>query len=188
MTFFMPISNSTRKTPISEMENNMVSNKRLKTLCLFAASATILLVAGCHPTSESDTATSSAEINESHTLFHTQEVAGARAECTLYSNAFDGPTLTSLGTRTLDLILEDSHSCNPLIVYMAVPEMDKNAEERRLAVGRYLEDRGGLKSEQIEFRAGSNPATYSPAAVGVNNYAKTDTASDNPSATIGASH
>ncbi len=58
----------------------MASCKRLKTLCLFAASATVLLAAGCsQPASENDTATSKAEISEFQTIAHTQEAAGARA-------------------------------------------------------------------------------------------------------------
>ncbi|HEX4055823.1 MAG TPA: hypothetical protein VHX86_16285 [Tepidisphaeraceae bacterium] len=162
----------------------MVSTKRLKALCLFAASTTVLLAAGCQqPTSENDTATSKAEISEFQTVAHTQEISGARAECTLYADQFDGPTLSSLGTNTLDLILADSHSCNPLVVYMDLPDNDPYAEDRRLAVGRYLEDRGGLKSEQIEFHSGGNPAINSPAVVGITNYQKTDTATDNTAAT-----
>lgn len=167
----------------------MVSSKRLKALCLFAASTTVLLAAGCQqPTSESDTATSKAEISEFQTLAHTQEASGARAECTLYPDQFDGPTLNTLGTNTLDLILADSHSCNPLVIYMDLPDNDPCAQDRRLAVGRYLEDRGGLKSEQIEFRPGGNPAVNSPAYVGITNYQKTDTAADNAASTSATGH
>ncbi len=68
---------------------------------------------------------------------------------------------------------------------MAVPDNDQYSQDRRLAVEHYLEDRGGLKSEQIEFRSGSNPATNSPAVVGITNYPKTDTAGDNATSMTG---
>jgi hypothetical protein len=165
----------------------MVTTKRLYTLCLLAASTTVLFAAGCdsQPPSESDTAHSKAEITETAQLEQTQEVSGARFECTLYSDHFDGPTLSSLGTTALDEILADSHSTNPLVIYMDVPADDKYAQDRRLAVGRYLEDRGGLKPEQIEFRPGPNPATNSPAAVQLSNYGKTNTDSGGSTSVTG---
>jgi len=183
MMNFMETLNRTYKTPIPEMEIPMVTTKRLYTLCLLAASTTVLFAVGCssEPPSENDTAHSKAEITETQQLEQTQEVSGARYECTLYPDQFDGATLSSLGTTALDEILADSHSTNPLVIYMAVPADDKYAQDRRLAVGRYLEDRGGLKPEQIEFRAGSNPAVTSPVVVQLNNYGKsnTDTAAAN---------
>jgi hypothetical protein len=153
--------------------------KNLKATCFVAAAGTILVTAGCQnqQTTESDTQHSQAEISETETLEHTQMAAGYRAECTLYASHFDGAGLSSLGTHALDLALADSHSCNPLVVYLAVPD-DNYAQDRRLAVGRYLEDRGGLKPEQIEFQSGPNPATYSPVQDQLTNYQKTDTASD----------
>jgi hypothetical protein len=153
--------------------------KHIKATCFVAATATILVTAGCQnqQTSETDTQHSQAEISETETLEHTQMAAGYRAESTLYSNDFDGAGLSSLGTHALDLALADSHSCNPLVVYMAVPD-DNYAQDRRLAVGRYLEDRGGLKPEQIEFQAGPNPGTLSPVQDQLTNYQKTDTAGD----------
>jgi hypothetical protein len=174
---FMETLNKDHKTPIPEMEILMVTTKRLYTLCLLAASTTVLFAAGCgsQPASESDTAHSKAEITETAQLEQTQEVSGARFECTLYPDHFDGPTLSSLGTTALDEILADSHSTNPLVVYMDVPADDKYAQDRRLAVGRYLEDRGGLKPEQIEFRPGANPAIDSPATVQLTNYGKSNT-------------
>ncbi len=150
--------------------------KHLKATCFLAAASTILLATGCTQ-SENDAAHSQAEITETNRLMHTQEVSGARAECTFYADQFDGPTLSTLGTSTLDLALADSHSCNPLVIYMAVPE-DQYAQDRRLAIGRYLEDRGGLKAEQIEFRSGPNPDTYHPVDVQLGYYSKTDTAAD----------
>jgi hypothetical protein len=153
--------------------------KHLKTTCFVAAATTILVATGCSDTqqSENDAAHSQAEISETEHLEHTQTAAGYRAEGTLYPDYFDGPTLSSLGTTALDLTLDDSHSCNPLVLYLDIPE-DSYAQDRRLAIGRYLEDRGGLKPEQIEFRSGVNPAAFHPVDVQLGYYAKTDTASD----------
>ena len=154
----------------------MVILKHLKATCFLAAASTILLATGCN--TEMDTTHSQVEIAETSHLTHTQEASGARAECTLYPDQFDGPTLSTLGTNSLDLMLADSHTCNPLVIYMAVPE-DQYAQDRRLAIGRYLEDRGGLKAEQIEFRSGPNPDTFHAVDTQLGYYPKTDTALDN---------
>ena len=159
--------------------------KYIKTTCFVTAASTILIATGCQSDNtlqkqESDTAHSQNEISETARLEHTQMAAGARAECTLYPCHFDGPTLSSLGTTQLDLILDDSHSCNPLVVYLAVPE-DSLAQDRRLAIGRYLEDRGGLKAEQIEFHDGPNPETYNAVDLQLGYLVKTDTALDGDS-------
>jgi hypothetical protein len=187
MMNFMESLNYNHKTPIPEMEKPMVTTKRLYTLCLLAASTTVLFAAGCNsgPPSESDTAHSKAEITETQQLEQTQEVSGARAECTLYPDQFDGPTLSSLGTTALDEILTDSHSTNPLVVYLDLPADDKYAQDRQAAVSRYLQDRGGLKPEQIEFHPGASPAVYSPAAGQLNDYGKTDTGTGSSSSSTG---
>jgi len=155
--------------------------KHLKTTCFLAAASTILLATGCQTNdtqqAENDAAHSQAEITDTSRLEHTQMAAGQRAECTLYADHFDGPALSSLGTNALDLVLADTHSCNPLIVYLAVPE-NSYAQDRRLAIGRYLEDRGGLKPEQIEFRSGPNPETYHAVDQQLGYYSKTDTSTD----------
>jgi hypothetical protein len=175
------------------MENTMMILKHLKTTCFLAAASTILFATGCQSDTqqaENDASHSQAEITETARLEHTQMAAGARAECTLYADHFDGPTLSSLGSNELDMILADTHSCNPLVIYLAIPE-DNYAQDRRLAIGRYLEDRGGLKPEQIEFRSGPNPDTYNSAAVQLGAYAKTDTSTDTGGASsmsAGAGH
>jgi hypothetical protein len=61
-----------------------------------------------------------------------------------------------------------------MLVYLAIPD-DGVAQERREAIDRYLQDRGGLKSEQIKFENGCNPETLSPADENLKNYDKTDT-------------
>ena len=150
--------------------------KHLNAMCLITAS-TIFLAAGCQsatPPQESDTATSKVEVTETERLEQTQAAAGQRAERTLYVDDFDGATLSTLGTSALDLILEDSHSCNPLVLYV---EPSQDTPDRRLAIGRYLSDRGGLKPEQIVINSGTNPETNHPAAPDLDNYIKTDTGS-----------
>lgn len=155
----------------------MVTTKRLNKLCVLAASTIVLFAVGCdsQPPSENDTAHSKAEITETTQLEQTQEVAGARAECTLYPDQFDGATLSSLGTTALDEILADSHSTNPLVIYMDLPSDDKYTQDRQQAVKRYLEDRGGLKAVQVEFHNGANPTITTPVAVQLGNYGKTNT-------------
>jgi hypothetical protein len=187
MINFMKTLNNTHKTPIPEMEIPMATTKRLTTLCLLAASTTVLFAVGCNtnPPSENDTAHSKAEITETEQLEQTQEISGARYECTMYPDHFDGPGLSSLGTTDLDHVLADSHSTNPLVVYLDLPADDKYAQDRRSAVGRYLQDRGGLKPEQIEFHNGPNPAINSPAAIQLENYGKTNTDSGGGAAAAG---
>jgi hypothetical protein len=160
----------------------MLKMKHLNAICLAAATATILFAAGCHG---DDDKMDRARVDR---LEHTQEAAGARTEATLYPQHFDGDQLTSLGAEELDLMLADSHSTNPLVVYIDVPE-DDHSEARRMAVGKYLEAHGNLTAEQIEFRSGANPATYAPAGIQLSNYGKTDTSdAGGSSAAAGTSH
>jgi hypothetical protein len=164
------------------MEIEMVILKHLKTACFLAAASTILLATGCQSDTsiqaqETDASHSQAEVSETQRLENTQAAAGARADCTLYADHFDGGTLSSLGTNSLDMVLADTHSCNPLVIYLAVPE-DSLSEDRRQAIGHYLEDRGGLKPEQIEFRAGPNPAAFHPVDTQLTAIPKTDTSTD----------
>jgi len=147
--------------------------KHLNAMCLITAS-TICLAAGCQSSNkpETDASNSKVEVTETARLENTQAAAGQRAECTLYTDDFDGATLSSLGTTALDQILADSHSCNPLVIYI---DSTEDTPDRRQAVGRYLSDRGGLKAEQVEFHTGTNPATSHLAAEDLANYGKTDT-------------
>jgi hypothetical protein len=162
-------SNIRQKMPILQTEKLMF--KKLNALCLITAS-TICVAAGCQSGQkpETDASNSKAEITETEHLANTQAAAGARAECTLYTEDFDGPTLSTLGTSALDAILADSHSCNPLVLYI---EASEDTPDRRQATARYLADRGGLKSDQIEFHSGTNPATNHLSFPDLHNYAKT---------------
>jgi hypothetical protein len=160
--------------------------KHLKTKSFVAAAAAVLLVSGCSSNSKPDyqDPPPNPDAVRTERLENTQMNSGARYESTLYIDHFDGPGLSSLGTERLDMLLADSHSCNPLVIYLDIPD-DDSAQPRRDAVGRYLQDKGGLKPEQIVFRSGANPAIDHPAAPDITNYSKTDTGTDSGGTTSG---
>jgi hypothetical protein len=160
----------------------MFNSKRISGLALIVGGGIVLFASGCNSASQAsydhaDKFAPEGQVRDTQRLSETQMAAGARADDTLYPQHFDGAGLSSLGTAKLDLVLEDSHSCNPLTVYLAIPN-DENLAVRRRAVGDYLIKHGGLKPEQLAFEIGSDPSTYLPATVNVANYSKTDTASD----------
>jgi hypothetical protein len=117
------------------------------------------------------------ERQEQTQLLHNQAAAGAYADSTLYADHFDAAGLSSLGKAKLDLMLSDSHAKTPLAVYLEIPN-DSQAAARQVAVSHYLMDKGGLKSSQILITLGVNPDNTNPAADGMANYSKTDTAGD----------
>jgi hypothetical protein len=150
-----------------EIDMNMKNAKTLAGLGLMLS-----LLGGCHhddappkPEAKLNHAEDILPMDENRSEFRimaAQTAAGNRADPTLYSAHFDGPMLTSLGTTKLDSMLHDAHSCDPLVVYLAVPD-DQFTLERRKSISNYLMDRGGLKAEQIRFEQGPAPDTYSPA-------------------------
>jgi hypothetical protein len=168
----------------------MNMNKRLKSIAVIAAGTMVLLTAGCkNGMTEQQTHLHNffppdSQQRQTPRIMETQMAAGARADGTLYPQHFDGAALSSLGTAKLDLMLRDSHACNPLVVYLAVPN-DTLPSERRQTVSTYLANRGGLKADQIVFKDGPNPSTYNPSAPNLKNYDKTDTGSDETSASSG---
>jgi len=154
-----------------------MNSKRHATF-LMAVGTVVLMTTGCQkdstPVNHAEDFATEVEVRETTHLEQTQKAAGARDDATLFPQHFDGPGLSSLGTTKLDMMLADSHSANPMLVYLAIPD-DGVAQERREAIDRYLEDRGGLKTEQIKFQSGPNPQTLSPADGNLRNYDKTDT-------------
>lgn len=95
-----------------------------------------------------------------------QAASGARADATLRRHHFDANQLNSLGEERLDLMLKDDDLCEPLLVYVDLPENDPLWSEREQAVLTYLGDRG-LRDTQVRLKAGTNPDYMSPAkAVG----------------------
>jgi hypothetical protein len=154
----------------------MKNRNKIKTVTTWiAGSAVVLLACGCSqtPINHSDKFDPALQREDVVAILHTQEAAGARAESTLYAQHFDGPVLSSLGTKELDLVLSDSHSCNPLVIYLDLPTTDY-AQDRKDAIGRYLMDKGGLKTEQIVFRDGPNPAAQAWVEDNLKNYSRTD--------------
>lgn len=170
----------------------MLKSKFVSLISALGAGAVILLAQGCghvdqDTVNHADRFTPEVETRETTRLANTQQAAGTREDSTLYPQHFDGGELSSLGAYTLDSILHDSASCDPLVVYMAVPE-DSLAMSRRLAVGNYLMDRGGLRPEQIKFVAGPNPSTYHLSSPDIVNYNKTDTGVSSSSDTAAPQH
>lgn len=154
-----------------------MNSKRTATF-LMAAGSVVLIATGCQkdkpPVDHGERFAPEVELRETTKLEQTQKEAGARDDATLYPQHFDGQGLSSLGTTKLDMMLADSHSANPLVVYLDVPN-DSAAQDHRDAISRYLQDRGGLKPDQIKFEDGVNPETDHPAAADLTNYDKTDT-------------
>jgi hypothetical protein len=161
----------------------MKNRNKIKTVTTWiAGSAVVLLACGCSqtPTNHAEKFDPQLQKQDVLAIMRTQEAAGARAESTLYAQHFDGPVLSSLGTQELDLVLADSHSCNPLVIYLDLPTTDY-AQDRKDAIGRYLMDKGGLKTEQIVFRDGPNPAAGAWVEDNLKNYSRTDSSNGNAS-------
>ncbi|MGA3065924.1 MAG: hypothetical protein ABSF29_03655 [Tepidisphaeraceae bacterium] len=117
------------------------------------------------------------ESQQRQALIDAQTNAGARADATLYADHFDATGLSSLGTDKLNKMMADSHSKNPMVVYLDVPN-DASAAARQTAVSHYLMDHGGLKAGQFQVALGANPETFAPTDNDIKNYDKTDTAGD----------
>ncbi|MGD1276918.1 MAG: hypothetical protein ABR964_06820 [Tepidisphaeraceae bacterium] len=164
----------------------MFNPRRVSATTLLVA-ATVAFGAGCQQQklNHAENFEPPIEARQTTQLLDTQKAGGARDEATLYRAHFDASGLSSLGTSKLDLMLADSHRMSPLVVYVAIPA-DVNARARKAAVARYLMDHG-LKADQIRLVDGPNPDTYTPAAVGLKNYDKTDTGSSESSGTSGTS-
>jgi hypothetical protein len=157
----------------------MIMKNRIKVVTTWiAGGALVLLASGCssqgEPRNDGSKFEPELEVQQTRAIIHQEEAAGARHESTLRPQHFDGPGLSSLGTAELDLILADSHNCDPLVLYLDIPA-DTYAQDRRTAIGRYLMDKGGLKTDQIEFKDGPNPASNAWVEDNLAEYARTDT-------------
>jgi len=103
-----------------------------------------------------------------------QQAAGARGEGNLYEAHFVGAELNSLGRAKLDAMLRDDDAL-PVVVHLT-PVDDANLREHRMqAIAIYLQD-GGLSASQIRFTDGLNEDAVAPAAPGLKNLKKTDSA------------
>jgi hypothetical protein len=183
-------SEQLEKQPMAEeMELTMFKPNRAN-ITTWIAGGALALLAGCSssqtPVNHSERFDTDMQATQINTLMDTEKASGSRADSTLYPQHFDGPGLSSLGTTELDLILADSHSTNPLVIYMDVAD-DTYSDDRRTAVSRYLQDKGGLKPEQIKFESGVNPDTYHPVEDDLANYSRTDSSSESTPESGGAS-
>jgi hypothetical protein len=172
------------------MEKIMLNAKRVNRIALFLGGSLLLAAQGCN---SSQPAVNHAEQfappgseYASQRLAQTQEAAGARADATLYPQHFDGPGLSTLGMYKLDLMLQDSHTANPLVVYVSIPD-DEQATLRRRAITDYVVHHSSVKADQISLQAGTDPGTLYLTGPNLKNYDKTDTASDSGSYSGGSS-
>jgi hypothetical protein len=114
-----------------------------------------------------------------------QEANGARSDATLYACHFDGKVLNSLGEQKLSLMLQADQACDPLTIYLSINNDDLYAA-RQQAVQSFLVEQG-LKGEQIAFKSGANPDSYSSAADNLAAESKIDGSTANASDTSGGS-
>jgi hypothetical protein len=148
------------------------SNKQIVSLSGLAIAG--LMLVGCNTDKSSMTDFFPADENRSTQNFMTaQAAAGARADATLQPMHFDGDHLNSLGEAKLDLMLKDDDTEDMMVVYINLPAESANLKARRDAVVTYFEDRG-VSKDNIEFKAGTNPAQSSLAAEHLARMQKTD--------------
>lgn len=136
------------------------------TVRLTLAGALAALLAGCQSVPQNDVlhgedfvAEGEPRIFQSFADAHA--AAGARADATLRAAHFDAGALNSLGQDKLDRMLRDDDVCEPLIVYLDVPEDDDFRMEREEDVTAYLRD-AGLRDSQIRLLSGHNPRNETP--------------------------
>ncbi len=159
----------------------MLNSKRVHRIALFMGTSFVLAAQGCSSSqpkiSHGEKFAPPDSEYASQRLNLTQEAAGARDDATLYPQHFEGPGLSTLGMAKLDLLLQDSHTANPLMIYVAIAD-DDQASLRRHAVSDYVVHHSSLKADQISLQAGTGPDNYYLAGPNLKNYDKTDTGSD----------
>ncbi len=109
----------------------MLNLKRIGAVNLLAALA---LVTACEQQTGRNYAINfnpDVEKQEQGQLLDTQKEAGAQSDATLYADHFDAAALSSLGKAKLDLMLADSHSKNPMAVYLDIPNDSQALPGRR---------------------------------------------------------
>lgn len=117
--------------------------------------------------------------SRTQTVLDAQAASGARADGMLYAAHFTGPALNSLGAAKLDRMLGDDDPCQPLTVYLNLPEKDTQAAARKSATVAYLRDRG-LTNDQVRIVAGENLDTLHPAAPMLKRMDKTESSAASP--------
>lgn len=104
-----------------------------------------------------------------------QVAAAARDNGNLYECHFNDSALNALGRQQLDAIVRGKQSDRAVIVRLQEGSDHDLVVRRMESVAAYLKE-GGMQDNQIVFSDTFNDSTYSPAAVGLANLAKTDTA------------
>jgi hypothetical protein len=154
-------------------------NRKSLTILTAAAAAALLALAGCQseqldPTLKGFFPEDVGDVRKPDAWMDAQAASGARSDAMLCKSHFDGPRLNSLGEAKLSLMLKDDDACEPMTVYLNVPDKDDLANARKSAVVTYLKDTG-LADSQISIVYGDNPATHNPAAKFLPNLSKTET-------------
>lgn len=116
-------------------------------------------------------------------LVDVQMTNGAREDASLHAIHFDGAKLNSLGTQKLARMVP-TEPTGSVVVYLSAAADDMTTA-RRDAVTAYM-GACGVDASRLRLENGSNPNSASPAAEGLLNIGKTDTATggggDAPSA------
>lgn len=111
----------------------------------------------------------------SQKMMDAQVAAAVRDNGNLYDCHFNNAALNSLGRQQLDSAVRGKQGDGPVVVRLQ-DENDHDLVVRRMeSVAAYLKE-SGLQDNQIVFSDTFNDSTYTPAAVGLSNLAKTDTA------------
>jgi hypothetical protein len=150
-----------------------------KSLTILTAAAALFALAGCQaeqydPSLHGFFPEDVGDVRKPDAWAEAQAASGARSDAMLCKSHFDGPRLNSLGEAKLSLMLKDDDACEPMTVYLNVPDKDDLANARKSAVVTYLKDTG-LADNQISIVYGDNPATHNPTAKFLPNLSKTET-------------
>lgn len=138
---------------------------------LVLAAAAVLALSGCAKQEPFFPATGATK-----NMVDAQVAAGTRGNGNLYECHFNGDKVNALGSSKLDDMVHGRPSGEQLVVHMESEDHDLLVR-RMEAVATYLKD-GGLADGEIVFADQFDGSTYSPAALGLANLAKTDTSDD----------
>lgn len=158
-------------TPLRRAKVNVMTNTQTLHTTLIIT-AIVLATAGCSKKDkffpEQDT------YRRSQQMMDMQIAAAARDSGNLYDCHFDESALNSLGEQQLDAVVRGKQSDEAVVVRLQDASDHDRVVRRMESVAAYLKD-AGLQDDQIVFSDTFNDATYTPAALGLANLAKTDT-------------
>lgn len=155
------------------------AKKRLQLTLIAAAALTVVLaVAGCNGSrkqvSHGEKFRDDDQPRAVNQLADAHIASGARADSTLHVQHFDGGQLNSLGRQKLRYMLKDDDACEPIVIYLNLPEDAVATAARREAVMSHLLDQGLLET-QVELKLGTNPNNSFSSARGIDALAGNDT-------------